>query len=180
MLNWTAKQFSVNGSYSIILALNQESMLIDPIQWDDFKKALLLWGEENNLNLNIPDLTDNLFNERTPLTHSSRLKCETSFSCASGVYNFFDPTCVPKRETNHLLLHGIPIKLANLIAKINSHNRSLSMIGFLPNQLRVLLKQVNQIFFLLNAVLFLFTIFLVFLFTLVYFPIVGSNIFPEV
>jgi hypothetical protein len=107
-------------------------MLIDPIQWDDFKKALLWWGEENNLNLNIPDLTDNLFNERTPLTLLSPHR-ETSCSCASGV-------------TTSSILHicqnvkqSITLsKLAKLIAKINSHNQ------ILPNQLRVLLKQVNQ------------------------------------
>jgi hypothetical protein len=137
------KHFGANESYSIILAANQESMLVDPIQWDNFKKVLLLWAEENSLNLTIPDLTDNLFNERIHLTHPPRAKCKTS-SSPSTVYHFFDPSSSPKLETNHLLAHGIPIDDAKLIAKINRHNRSLSMIGILPNQLRHLLKQVNQ------------------------------------
>ena len=81
-------------------------------------------------------------NERIPLLHPPRVTCKTLPS--SGVYHFFDPTSAPKLETNHLLAQGIPLELAKVIAKINSHNRSLSMIGILPNQLRHLLKQVNQ------------------------------------
>ena len=137
------KYFGAKESYSIILALNQESMLIDPIQWDDFKKALLVWAEENCLDLVIPDLTDNLFTERVPLPHPARAMCKSP-SFPSAVYRFFDFASLPKLETNHLVLHGIPIDDAKLIAKINQHNPSLSMIGILPNQLRQMLKRINQ------------------------------------
>src|SRR6185312_14304617 len=59
--------FNASEAYSVILVINQESMLIDPIQWEGFKKALLTWAENNGSDLSIPELTDNLFNERIPL-----------------------------------------------------------------------------------------------------------------
>jgi hypothetical protein len=135
--------FGASESYSIILALNQESMLIDPIQWEDFKKTLLGWAEKNCPNLMIPELTDNLFNERIPLSHSPRARQEPSFP-QSDVYHFFIPTSEPRIETNHLFSQGIPRDYAKTIARINSHNRNLSMIGILPNQIRRLLKENNM------------------------------------
>src|SRR5690242_19353715 len=117
-------------------------MLIDPIQWDDFKRALLIWAQENCLDLVIPDLADNLFTERIPLAHPARTMCK--FSSVPSVYHFFDFVSSPKLETNHLLVHGIPIDDAKLITKFNQHNPSLSMIGILPNQLRKMLRRVNQ------------------------------------
>jgi hypothetical protein len=94
------------------------------------------------LDLVIPDLTDNLFTERIPLPHPARAICKSA-SFPVDVYHFFEFTS-PKLATNHLLLHGIPIDDAKLIAKINQHNPNLSMIGILPNQLRQVLKRVNQ------------------------------------
>jgi len=44
---------------------------------------------------------------------------------------------------NHLLSQGIPLDLAQMTNKINKHDRNLSMIGILPNQLRTLLKENN-------------------------------------
>ena len=99
------------------------------------------WGKL--LGSSYPDLTDNLFTERIPLPHPARAMCKSP-SFPSTVYRFFDFASLPKLETNHLVLHGIPIDDAKLIARINQHNPSLSMIGILPNQLRQMLKRVNQ------------------------------------
>ena len=125
------KYFDAKESYSITLALNQESMLIDPIQWDDFKKALGQWAEENCSELLIPDLTDNLFTERIPLPHPARAVCKPS-SLPSGVYHFFDFTS-PKLDTNHMLLHGIPVEDAKLIAK-NQPTQPKSFNDWNPTQ----------------------------------------------
>ena len=65
-------------------------------------------------------------------------------SSPSGVYHFFDPRTKPKFETNYLISCGIPIEEAKLINKINSHDRNLSMIGILPNQIRKLFQDRDQ------------------------------------
>jgi len=135
--------FNASEAYSVILVINQESMLIDPIQWEGFKKALLTWAENNGSDLSIPELTDNLFNERIPLHHSPRAR-QMIPSSPSGVYHFFDPRTKPKFETNYLISCGIPIEEAKLINKINSHDRNLSMIGILPNQIRKLFQDRDQ------------------------------------
>jgi hypothetical protein len=150
------KEFYANEAFSIILALNQESMLIDSIQWEAFKKVLLAWGEKFCGNLEISKLSDNLFNERIPLAHSHRARRASSISFP-GIYHFFDPRSTPVAETNHLVSCGIPVEDARTIHKINSHNRCLSMIGILPNQIRSLFKskeQGNQVFEELSQELF--------------------------
>jgi hypothetical protein len=130
-------------AFSIILALNQESMLIDPVQWENFKPALLGWGEKYCTNLEISKVTDNLFNERIPLTHPHRAR-QVSWTPPPFAYHFFDPRSTPVAETNHLVSCGIPVKYSKMIHKINSHNRVLSMIGILPNQIRSLFKSKEQ------------------------------------
>jgi hypothetical protein len=62
----------------------------------------------------------------------------------SEVYNFFDPEDRGRHDINHLLQVGIPLESAKLINKINQHNRSLTLIGVLPNQLRNMLKTTNE------------------------------------
>jgi hypothetical protein len=136
-------EFRANEAFSIILALNQESLLIDPVQWESFKKELHLWGEKHCPELEISKLTDNLFNERIPLSHPPRAS-STSSTPFQGVYQFFDPRTAPVAETNHLLSCGIPLEYAKIIHKINSHNRCLSMIGILPNQIRSLFPNKEQ------------------------------------
>jgi len=139
--------FSTNETFSIILTLNQESMLIDPIHWESFKTNFLLWGGKYCKNIEISSVTDKLFNERIPLTHRPRARGSSAPS--SGVYHFFDTRSTPVTETNHLASCGIPVHQAKIIHKINSHNRCLSMIGILPNQIKFLCKnneQGNQVF----------------------------------
>src|SRR5690348_14839801 len=48
-------------SISLILAINKESMLIDPIEWGSFKQKLDEWAEKYCPNLEVSQLTDNLF-----------------------------------------------------------------------------------------------------------------------
>jgi len=137
------KGFYAPEAYSIVLVINQESMLIDPIQWEVFKKALLTWAERSCPNLSIPELTDNLFNERIPLHHSPRAR-HIIDSPPSGIYHFFDHGVKPRFETNHLISCGIPIEEAKLINKLNAHDRNLSMVGILPNQIRRLQKNRDE------------------------------------
>ena len=139
--NWEVK---AEEPYSMALAINQESMLIDPIQWEAFKKQLLAWAGVNCPNLIVPELTDNLFNERTPLSHAPRAKNVWTSCSSSGAYKFFDPMVQPSCDINNLISNGIPIEYAKVINRMNFHNRDLSMLGILPNQIRWLFKQVNQ------------------------------------
>ena len=48
-------------SISIILALNKESMLLDPIDWNAFRHDFREWAEHNVPEHEIPDWTDKLF-----------------------------------------------------------------------------------------------------------------------
>src|SRR5689334_8756685 len=58
---------------SLVLAMNKESMLIDPINWDLFKSRIIkLSGDWSPGLLLIPPHTDALFKERSPLLHPSR------------------------------------------------------------------------------------------------------------
>ena len=135
-------EFRASEGFSIILALNQESLLIDPVHWESFKRELHSWGKKHCPLLEIAKLTDNLFNERIPLSHPPRAS-PTSSTPFQGVYHFFDPRTTPVAETNYLLSCGIPLEYAKVIHKINSHNRCLSMIGILPNQIRSLFPNVT-------------------------------------
>ena len=86
----------------------------------------------------IPDWTDKLFQERESLTHESRSRrCDVP-SCL-GVYKFFDSRAVRRKEERYLIDRGIPAEIAMLIDRSNRHEKSLSMIGILPNQFRKIL-----------------------------------------
>ena len=135
--------FLADQSVSMFLVLNRESMLIDPIDWPIFKQELVGWANVYCLSLVISTITDELFNERTPLSHFPRAQLKRD-SERSGIYHFFDPERKPQNEVNHLLSCGIPLESAKLINKVNCHDRGLSLIGILPNQLRSLLKQTQQ------------------------------------
>jgi len=135
--------FTASEAYSIILVINRESMLIDPIKWEEFKNELLAWSEKKCPSLEIPKMSDNLFIERLPLSHSPRASRTTSHA-HSGVYQFFNVHSRPKFETKYLISLGIPYEFAEIINRINSHKRCLSMIGILPNQIRSLMKTSNQ------------------------------------
>ena len=61
-----------NQSFEIILAINRESMLVDPIDWDRFSGKMREWGKLMCPNLTITPLTDHLFGERTSGSHKPR------------------------------------------------------------------------------------------------------------
>jgi len=63
--------FSTNETFSIILTLNQESMLIDPIHWESFKTNFLLWGGKYCKNIEISSVTDKLFNRKNTSNSSA-------------------------------------------------------------------------------------------------------------
>ncbi len=111
--------------FSVLLALNKESMSIDPIDWESFRSELLGWAGESCPNFRINAVTDNLFNERTPLRHPPRALMSPSLE-EGGVYRFFDPESKRRNETTHLLSCGIPLELAKTINRINNHDRNLS------------------------------------------------------
>ena len=64
---------NLNCTMSIILAMNKESMLTDPIKWDVFKDRLRIWSEDWPSGLLSVSLhSDLLFSERSPLLHPPR------------------------------------------------------------------------------------------------------------
>src|SRR5690242_5204795 len=74
---WLPITFSVNPArklpedqpISVILALNRESLLFDPINWCQLKLDLLDWAKMYCPLLKINELTDHLFSERITLSH---------------------------------------------------------------------------------------------------------------
>jgi len=133
----------LSDSISIVLALNKESMLLDPIDWNAFKHDFREWTEHYVPEYVIPDWTDKLFQERESLTHESRSRrCDVP-SCL-GVYKFFDSRAVRRKEERYLIDRGIPAEIAMLIDRSNRHEKSLSMIGILPNQFRKILNCSTQ------------------------------------
>ena len=76
----SAPLFVSNGQFalslldmSVVLAMNKESMITDPINWEAFKNRIRKWSEHWPKELlSISDFTNALFNERTQLFHPSR------------------------------------------------------------------------------------------------------------
>ena len=97
--------FKSSCPYSIYLVLNKESMRIDPIDWEKLKSELSHWRLNLCPELQIPSLTDSLFNERTPLRHSPRTGNENA-KLQDGVYHFFDCERKQHNETDHLRAHA--------------------------------------------------------------------------
>ena len=58
---------------SIVLAMNKESMLTDPINWEFFKEQLSRWSADGHLGVvSVLDTANTLFTERSPLLHNPR------------------------------------------------------------------------------------------------------------
>ena len=58
---------------SIVLAMNKESMLTDPINWEFFKEQLSRWSADGHLGIvSVLDTANTLFTERSPLLHNPR------------------------------------------------------------------------------------------------------------
>ena len=87
----------------------------------------------------IPELTDLLFRERPNVTLSPRSQSGPS-PAESSIYHFFDSRLPMRNEIGHLMNRGMHEGEATLIDKTNRHNKVLSALGILPNQLRTLLK----------------------------------------
>jgi len=126
---------------SIILAMNKESSLFDPIDWRAFKHRLLKWSESwpHGL-LSISATSDNLFSERSQLSHPPRVLSRqllTSQLQSSSVIHFFDAYT----KSNKSDLRFVNPRFADLIGRINRHPVFLGVLGILPNQLRMLLKE---------------------------------------
>jgi hypothetical protein len=128
-------------SMSIVLALNKESMAIDPIDWESFSDQIQsLSGNWPQNGLIISSFTDALFRERIQLTHRPRTLSRPSRNVALHAtfsLNFYD-AFTPKTP---LSLTSIPFRIAELIRKANQHPWFLGVLGILPNQLRTLLKE---------------------------------------
>ena len=126
---------------SILLGMNKESMLFDPINWVLFKSRLFKWSENWPPGLlSIPDHTDALFNERSALLHPPRALSKQPLHVSmrsTTIINFFDAHA-PKKPSKHIPL---PPRAADLIGQMNRHPTFLGLLGILPNQLRSLLKE---------------------------------------
>ena len=126
-------------SMSIALALNKESMAIDPIDWESFSDQIQTFSQNwPQRALKISSFTDALFRERTQLSHLPRTLSKQSLNLPlqrTTLLYFYD-AFTPK---THLNLTSIPSRAAELIRKANQHPCFLGVLGFLPNQLRTLL-----------------------------------------
>ena len=131
---WRAPQ-----AISIVIALNKESMLRDPIDWPVLKEELRSWSNEHCSGMVIPELTDQLFRERTCGTHSPRVR-SVPLPSVSSMFQFFDAWSPSRNDTQYLKSRGLNQGEAALVQKINRHNKFLSVLGILPNQLRKLMK----------------------------------------
>ena len=122
-----------------MLAVNKESMWIDPIDWSAFKEDLSDWSEQKCPNLTISSITDLKFSERLVPSHSPRT-CAHRTEGSTKIYQFFSLT--PPRHDNlkEMEMKGVPVHIAKLIYNISKHNPLLSTLGILPNQLRNILK----------------------------------------
>ena len=130
-------------SISLILALNKESCLIDPIDWTVFKNEILDWATQKSLALEFIEDTGKKFRERTTPAHNPRSR-PTGRRTSSHVYNLFSVTPPRSEHTAELLSLGATPRLCTFISRINKHRPLL--VGILPNQLRAILKDSTPYF----------------------------------
>jgi len=129
----------LGSSFSIALALNKESMHLDPINWPSVAGKL----REMDPCVEIPTLTDSLFREREIPTHQPRCNPKNEISQQlqrdlTGLYTLHRPLAsqVDKKQLRHA---NLPSLVISALANINRHNFSLSALGILPNEFRKLL-----------------------------------------
>jgi hypothetical protein len=92
----------------------------------------------------IPEWTNQLFLERSLPLRGTRVPVNLTPYDLGHVYRFFNPF-VPRRcEQKHMIDCGIPSDLAGLLDRANRHDRFLSTLGILPNQLRTILKRLTD------------------------------------
>ena len=138
---WQGDLVSAPSPISIVLAMNKQSALIDPINWEFFKSRLFKWSEDWRPGLvTVSEQTNFLFTERTPLLHSPRALSKQQnnlFQQPCSIINFFDAYSPRKSYA----LNSLPPRVAALIGQMNRHPTFLGVLGILPNQLRSLLKE---------------------------------------
>ena len=128
----------LSQSLSLILCLNKESLVVDPIDWPLLKEELATWSRSEGVAVSFPEVTDSRFNERTFSYLHQRKAANPPPS--HGALHFFDGRVEKSEETKHLSQSGLSSFAAGLINKINKHPPELSALGILPNQLRSLMK----------------------------------------
>jgi len=133
---------SLTHNFSLVLALNKESLVLDPIDWVLTCSRLHDWS---NL-IAIDKLTDSLFRERVPvkgICRASALNRSTSSmkGFTGSVFSFHRPL---SQTVNGQLLKSclVSSRVRTTISNINKHRFSLLALGILPNQLRRLLRPV--------------------------------------
>ena len=128
-----------NEPISILLALNKESMALDPIDWHALKNDILEWATHHCPHLIIPESVNALFSERAPFGHKARASTINS-KVEPNIYRFFSPHLSHLREEKFFIDCGIPQEVARLIDRANRHEQGLSLLGILPNQFRRILQ----------------------------------------
>jgi hypothetical protein len=130
---------SLSGSTSLVLIVNKESMLLDPIDWPAIKNDLTDWANLLQIEVSIPEWTDKRFLERAFPSHRPRTP-SLPISSVGCIYRFLDPHAPNRSEEKHMIQNGIPADLARLLNGANRHERTLSILGILPNQLRTIMR----------------------------------------
>ena len=135
---------STPSTTSIVLAMNKESNLTDPINWESFKEQLSRWSAVWQPGIvSVSVTTNTLFAERSPLLHNPRALSshQNNLNLQScSIINFFD-AYAPKKPCT---LNSLPSRAAELIGQMNRHPTFLGVLGILPNQLRSLLKETGH------------------------------------
>ena len=133
------QRIKLSAPMSLLLAVNKESMVVDPINWSSLssklKETALHWSSGQ---LTIPDHTDALFRERTHLSYPPRIlslntwtrNLYRSLTIPYNFYSAYNP-CHGKSE----LLKKLPIEVASQI-----HKTAAWHAGHTANQLRSLVK----------------------------------------
>jgi hypothetical protein len=120
---------------SVILALNKESMLIDPISWTTFNVKIREWSHQAGVATQVNGRTDSLFKERRNPDRPARVRPSAPPDIETTPYPFFVPLAVGRIN----LGIEVPLETKKLLSKIERHPPQAALLGILPNQLRALL-----------------------------------------
>jgi hypothetical protein len=129
------------GKLSISLALNKESMVMDPISWNSLTSKISSWCDESDCRVAYSTETDSLFRERRQLLHGARLRASslTKPDVTPGLFYFFEPRSYMEKSFSKI--HPkISARSMDLLNKIANFDAKLLILGILPNQLRTLAK----------------------------------------
>ena len=129
-----------SSELSLVLALNKESLVLDPIDWTAAYSQLKEWSA----NVQIPGLTDALFKERIPISGPCRASSlnpltEEMKRDSVRIITFHRPFLHPSNRDQLKSCQLANSEITSLL-NLNRHRFSLSTLGVLPNQLRKLLK----------------------------------------